>query len=70
MANEGVLGQPLVFLQAFMSDGVHAEREDPTAHTTEAGTGRLRFQMVEYVQFLYSFVRSQGTVLPVQVYER
>lgn len=63
------LGQELC-LQAFMADVVEAERRDPQVHATEEGTGQLRFQMMEYVQFLYSFVRSQGAALPVQVYER
>lgn len=53
-----------------MGDVVEAERSDPQVHTTELGIGRLRFQMAEYVQFLFIFVRSQSSVLPLQVYER
>ena len=53
-----------------MSEVVEAEKLDPRVHCTEAGINRLRFQMMEYVQFLLIFARSQSTVLPVQVYER
>ena len=56
--------------QAFMRNVVEREQQDPTAFATEARLGPLQFQIVEYVQFLYSFARSQSMVLPVHIYER